>query len=364
MSENELQQRFLAFVKKETLVGKEEQSRSSSPLNERLEDPKLAGISSIAEAPQCQICWDNFISDRILRCRKCRVKVHEKCYGTTVVGSDSFWRCKPCAEGQDPAYLKCQLCSIFGGAYKATTEEGWVHVVCFLPLVGVSYTGPDRNIVDLSSVVDTADKCYLDCGIKGNVIRCCGSVSQNCRRAVHPMCIPKSDMTAKYITQGKLFYQEVYCPEHVIDAAIANQGPIASNYSSASIDSTAAAVKRKIPKSKYAETQDRDSDIDFYHKNGDLQSSTSTLSSLSLVKTDASGKNENNNSYPTVYIVDDGECEVCGISDSFDSNPIVFCDGCNLAIHQECYNIEKIPDGSWYDIFKALNRHVRNCNRL
>lgn len=44
----------------------------------------------------------------------------------------------------------------------------------------------------------------------------------------------------------------------------------------------------------------------------------------------------------------DQECAVCGEEDSSDStNSIVFCDGCDIAVHQECYGVSFIPEGPW-----------------
>ena len=40
-------------------------------------------------------------------------------------------------------------------------------------------------------------------------------------------------------------------------------------------------------------------------------------------------------------------CDVCRSPDSDPSNEIVFCDGCNICVHQSCYGIETIPDGNW-----------------
>ncbi|KAG7401148.1 hypothetical protein PHYBOEH_002706 [Phytophthora boehmeriae] len=41
--------------------------------------------------------------------------------------------------------------------------------------------------------------------------------------------------------------------------------------------------------------------------------------------------------------LDDGTCVVCFDGQSPESNPIVFCDRCELAVHQRCYGIAKVP---------------------
>ncbi|EPZ35171.1 hypothetical protein ROZALSC1DRAFT_26820 [Rozella allomycis CSF55] len=46
-------------------------------------------------------------------------------------------------------------------------------------------------------------------------------------------------------------------------------------------------------------------------------------------------------------IHEDKPCEICGSSESSNSDAIVYCDGCNVAVHQECYGVPHIPEGSW-----------------
>lgn len=46
--------------------------------------------------------------------------------------------------------------------------------------------------------------------------------------------------------------------------------------------------------------------------------------------------------------IDDGTCVVCFDGLSPETNPIVFCDRCDLAVHQGCYGIVKLPSNEFY----------------
>ena len=43
----------------------------------------------------------------------------------------------------------------------------------------------------------------------------------------------------------------------------------------------------------------------------------------------------------------DARCAVCGDGESNGSDQIVFCDRCNVAVHQNCYGVADIPQGEW-----------------
>ena len=40
-------------------------------------------------------------------------------------------------------------------------------------------------------------------------------------------------------------------------------------------------------------------------------------------------------------------CAICGDGTSLDPNMIVFCERCDVAVHQRCYGVDTIPAGEW-----------------
>lgn len=45
---------------------------------------------------------------------------------------------------------------------------------------------------------------------------------------------------------------------------------------------------------------------------------------------------------------DELRCGVCGQLDSLESDPIVICEICGVAVHQTCYRIDELPEGDWF----------------
>lgn len=46
----------------------------------------------------------------------------------------------------------------------------------------------------------------------------------------------------------------------------------------------------------------------------------------------------------------DAVCDVCADGEVTPDNQILFCEACNVAVHQMCYGIDKIPEGDYYCI--------------
>ncbi|CAH8293048.1 unnamed protein product [Eruca vesicaria subsp. sativa] len=56
-------------------------------------------------------------------------------------------------------------------------------------------------------------------------------------------------------------------------------------------------------------------------------------------------------------------CGVCQSTDGEPSNPIVFCDGCDLMVHASCYGnplVKAIPEGDWFCSYCTASMSLKN----
>ncbi|KAG5445592.1 Protein Jade-1 [Clonorchis sinensis] len=49
----------------------------------------------------------------------------------------------------------------------------------------------------------------------------------------------------------------------------------------------------------------------------------------------------------TLEFDENARCDICLSYEGEDGNELVFCDGCFLCVHQACYGIPRLPEGSW-----------------
>jgi origin recognition complex subunit 4 len=94
-----------------------------------------------------------------------------------------------------------------------------------------------------------------------------------------------------------------------------------------------------VLKSKKSVTFGRSDELDLGFR--DLPDSTKLARAIQIQESDESDSSE------------DVACAICSGVESEEPNEIIFCDKCDLAVHQECYRVPVIPEGEW---------QCRDCN--
>ncbi|OQR87710.1 hypothetical protein ACHHYP_08123 [Achlya hypogyna] len=54
-------------------------------------------------------------------------------------------------------------------------------------------------------------------------------------------------------------------------------------------------------------------------------------------------------------------CDVCWGEESFVDNRIVICEECEVAVHESCYHIARVPDAAWYCLFCTAQLAAREA---
>ncbi|KAG0437160.1 Peregrin [Dictyocoela muelleri] len=54
------------------------------------------------------------------------------------------------------------------------------------------------------------------------------------------------------------------------------------------------------------------------------------------------------NTYNVPFKTTEMNCNICGLEMSIPNNQLIYCDGCNICVHQECYGVPYVPENAWF----------------
>ena len=96
--------------------------------------------------------------------------------------------------------------------------------------------------------------------------------------------------------------------------------------------------------------RDREENFNKSQSNEDSLPASWVLSATSRIENGDEAKRKRSRDVHTAKLDDDAICQVCFDGVCADDNAIVFCDLCNLAVHQRCYGVKSIPADNepWY----------------
>lgn len=101
-------------------------------------------------------------------------------------------------------------------------------------------------------------------------------------------------------------------------------------------------------KSVTFEHNDNDLDLGFKDLPGTASSKKSRENSRFGSSPIAEESNEEEEDIEQDEEVDEAACSICSKLHTRKGNQILFCDGCDKAVHQKCYGVKDIPEGDWF----------------
>ena len=142
--------------------------------------------------------------------------MHQSCYGIPEI-PEGNWYCDVCEINQNPEVTICELCTNFGGAYKRTDDNKWVHSLCALwipDIYSVGSISSDETRYTLRDVDKQRYKLRCYCGKKGAAAQCSFG---KCATAAHPWCVihnPKGFTNRIVKTDEGEVLCEIFCKQH------------------------------------------------------------------------------------------------------------------------------------------------------
>lgn len=163
-------------------------------------------------AAECVVCEKNGKpSNRLVKCSKCKIFVHELCYGIKWRDFKENYMCDPCKAGV--ITRKCVLCPDEGvSAFKKTGNKKWVHVICALYVREATF----KCNVKMSPVLIGGikkkrykEECFFCDKREGVVIQCLN----NCEKKFHVSCGKKFGVLKEDKSHAN--YYVAFCDVHV-----------------------------------------------------------------------------------------------------------------------------------------------------
>ncbi|KAJ2539526.1 hypothetical protein EV175_006333, partial [Coemansia sp. RSA 1933] len=170
------------------------------------------------EESACAICDENEgeNANAIVFCDGCDLAVHQDCYGVPYI-PEGPWLCRSCMLSPDKE-VTCLLCPQRGGAFKKTTTNKWVHLLCALwipevDITNMAYMEPIDGVARIPRSRWKLD-CYLCRRKAGASIQC---AHRQCCTAFHVTCARRAHlpMFAKPDRRTGDLNMRAFCDRHV-----------------------------------------------------------------------------------------------------------------------------------------------------